>query len=72
MTLGNNIRFAYSAVSTGSGRKSVGNFLDAANFGLASEITPEAQDVPEPASALAILAMGAISFGGSLIKKQAS
>lgn len=72
-TLGNNIRFAYSAVSTGSGSQSVGNFLDAANFGLASDVTPDdnRQDVPEPMSALAILAIGAVSVGGALKKKQA-
>jgi hypothetical protein len=72
MTLGNTMRFAYTAVSTGSGNKSVGNFLDVANFGLASEITPDSdpQDVPEPVSALAILAIGAISVGGTLRKKQ--
>ncbi len=73
ITLGNNMRFAYTAVSTGSGNKSVGNFLDVANFGLASEITPDAdpQDVPEPVSALAIFAIGALSVGGTLNKKQA-
>lgn len=73
MTLGNNMRFAYSAVSTGSGSQSVGNFLDAANFGLASEVTPDdkRQDVPEPVSALAILAIGAVSVGGALKKNQA-
>ncbi|NEQ51804.1 MAG: PEP-CTERM sorting domain-containing protein [Leptolyngbya sp. SIO3F4] len=72
MTLGNKIRFAYSAVSTGSGSKSVGNFLDAANFGLASEVTPDdKRDVPEPVSALAVLAIGAISVGGAFKKKQA-
>ncbi|MEM7796887.1 MAG: PEP-CTERM sorting domain-containing protein [Cyanobacteria bacterium P01_C01_bin.118] len=72
MTLGNTMRFAYTAVSTGSGSKSVGNFLDAANFGLASEITPDAADVPEPASILALLAVGGISVSGALTKKQAA
>ncbi|MBT9312947.1 PEP-CTERM sorting domain-containing protein [Leptothoe kymatousa] len=73
-TLGNNMRFAYSAVSTGSGNNSVGNFLDAAQFGLASEVTPgaESQDVPEPASILALLAVGGVAAGGALRKKQAA
>lgn len=63
-TLGNNIRFAYSAVSTGSGRKSVGNFLDAAQFGLKSEVFEDTQDVPEPG-----LLMGLLMFGGMGLKK---
>ncbi|MEA5464790.1 hypothetical protein [Leptothoe sp. PORK10 BA2] len=60
------MRFAYSAVSTGFGSPSIGNFLDAANFGLASEINPDdtVQDVPEPASALAILAIVPSLWGG--------
>jgi hypothetical protein len=32
--LGHTVRFAYAAVSTGSGSQSVGNFLDAADFGV--------------------------------------
>lgn len=73
MTLGNNMRFAYSAVSTGSGNSSIGNFIDAAKFDLASNIDLEddAQDVPEPVSALAVLAIGAVSIGG-IKRKQAS
>ncbi|MEM9218108.1 MAG: PEP-CTERM sorting domain-containing protein [Cyanobacteria bacterium P01_F01_bin.150] len=71
MTMGNNIRFAYTAVSTGSGSKSVGNFLDEAKFGLASDVTPDAvQDVPEPASILGLLAIGGLF--GAFRKKQAA
>lgn len=72
ITLGNSMRFAYTAVSTGSGNKSVGNFLDAANFGLASEVTPGAQDVPEPGSILALLAIGGMSVSGVLTKKRSA
>ncbi|MEM9093067.1 MAG: PEP-CTERM sorting domain-containing protein [Cyanobacteria bacterium P01_F01_bin.53] len=74
MTLGNDIRFAYSAVSTGSGNNSIGNFIDEAKFGLAANVTPDAvaKDVPEPASILALLAFGGLSVGGALRKKQAA
>lgn len=70
-TLGNSMRFAYSAVSTGSNNSSIGNFIDAANFGvsIAPPPTDPAKDVPEPTSALAILAVGAISIGSRLKKK---
>lgn len=70
LTLGNNLRFAYSAVSTGSGRASVGNFLDAAKFGLASEVLEDAQAVPEPASLFALL--GVAAFGAGKLRKRQS
>ncbi|GBF85630.1 PEP-CTERM sorting domain-containing protein [Aphanothece sacrum] len=63
ITLGNNIRFAYSAVSTGSGNRSVGNFLDAADFGVGVGI------VPEPLTMLG--AATAIGFGASFKRKLA-
>lgn len=66
-TLGNNLRFAYSSVSTGSGSKSVGNFLDAAKFGLKSDVIGgETQDVPEPG-----LLLGLLLFGGAGLRKVA-
>jgi hypothetical protein len=54
--LGNTVRFSYTAVSTGSGDASVGNFLDAANFGV-GVATP----VPEPAT-LGLLGGGLLGF----------
>lgn len=66
-TLGNNLRFAYSSVSTGSGSKSVGNFLDAARFGLKSDVLGgETKDVPEPG-----LLLGLLLFGGASLRKVA-
>lgn len=64
ITLGNNIRFAYSAVSTGSGNSSVGNFLDAADFGVNAGV------VPEPLTILG--AATAIAFGASFKRKLAN
>ena len=32
--LGNNIRFAYQALTTASGNSTIGNFIDAADFGI--------------------------------------
>ena len=43
MALGNNVRFAYEAISTGSGNLTQGNFIDAANFGVGIAI-------PEPSA----------------------
>ncbi len=63
ITLGNNVRLAYSAVSTGSGKPGEGNFLDAADFGVNVGV------VPEP---LTILGAGtAIAFGGAFKRKLA-
>jgi len=53
--LGNTIRFSYGAVSTGSGDPSIGNFLDAAAFGVGVGTVP----VPGP---LPILGVG-VGFG---------
>lgn len=61
ITLGNNLRFAYSAVSTGSGSPTVGNFIDGASFGVGVGPEPDPPtDVPEPASILGLLAIGAL------------
>jgi hypothetical protein len=65
ITLGNTLRFAYSAVSTGSGDASVGNFLDGVSFG----VGVGAKTVPEPASILGLLAFGALG-ATSLKRKQ--
>ncbi|MEA5552380.1 PEP-CTERM sorting domain-containing protein [Anabaena cylindrica UHCC 0172] len=65
-TLGNKIRFAYSAVSTGSGSPSAGNFLDAVSFGVG--VGASATSVPEPATMLGLLAFGA--FGATSLKRK--
>jgi hypothetical protein len=60
ITLGNNLRFAYSAISTGSGNASIGNFLDGVSFGVGVGAVNSPQSVPEPASMLGLLAFGAL------------
>jgi hypothetical protein len=52
-TLGNTMRFAYEAVSTAGGNITVGNFLDAADFGVGVGEVPA--EVPAPASMLLLL-----------------
>lgn len=66
-TVGNNVRFAYSAVSTGSGNPSIGNFLDAADFGVG--VGPSVKNVPEPASTLGLLAIGALGATSAFKRK---
>lgn len=51
IALGNTVRFSYVAVSTATGNPSVGNFIDAADFGVGV-----AQAVPEPMTLSMILA----------------
>ncbi|MBP0020716.1 MAG: PEP-CTERM sorting domain-containing protein [Cyanobacteria bacterium SBLK] len=65
VTLGNTLRFAYGAVSTGSGNATVGNFLDAVSFGVG---VGESQPVPEPASLLGLLVFG--TLGASSLKRK--
>jgi hypothetical protein len=55
--LGNTIRFAYQAVSTASGNSTVGNFIDAADFGVGV-----GRAAPEPATAL-LVGLGLALFG---------
>lgn len=62
ISLGNDVRFAYSAVSTATGNPSVGNFLDDANFGVGIGATPP-PSVPEPATIIGILAFSRLSLG---------
>lgn len=65
VTLGNTLRFAYGAISTGSGNATVGNFLDAVSFGVG---VGESQPVPEPASLFGLLVVGAL--GASALKRK--
>lgn len=51
LTRGNDIHFAYSAISTGSGNSAVGNFLDAVSFGIGVGAT----NVPVPGAGLLLL-----------------
>jgi len=55
-TLGNDMRFSYSAVSTGSGNNSVGNFLDAADF----FVVDNKARIPEPSTILGLLVFGGV------------
>lgn len=58
--IGNTIRFAYQALTTASGSISVGNFIDAADFGVGVAV----QDVPEP-TILALTGLGFALLGWS-------
>jgi hypothetical protein len=62
VALGHTVRFSYQAISTGSGNDSVGNFLDAADFGVG------VGRVPEPAT-LALLGLGLAGIGFSRRKQ---
>ncbi len=53
IALGNDVRFAYEAVSTGSGDLTQGNFIDAARFGTSLA-------VPEPS---AVACLGLVALG---------
>lgn len=59
LALGNTTRFAYSAVGGGS----VGNFLDAANFGVGINSSGPSSSVPEPTS-LALMGVGLFGLAG--------
>jgi hypothetical protein len=59
VALGNGIRFAYQSVSAAGGNSAVGNFLDAADFG----VDVNGGTVPEPSSfALGVLGMAGLGF----------
>lgn len=60
ITLGNNLRFAYDSVSTGSGSPTKGNFIDDVSFGVGVGAVNSPAEVPEPATILGLLAVGAL------------
>lgn len=60
-SLGNDVRFAYSAVSTGSGNVSIGNFIDKVAFGV------DIAAVPLPAGGFLLL--GALGGLGALRRR---
>lgn len=64
--LGHTIRFSYQALTTAGGDSTVGNFIDAADFGTGVGIP--AQNVPEPAP-LALMSLALAALGLSLRKK---
>ncbi|MBC1196223.1 PEP-CTERM sorting domain-containing protein [Microcystis aeruginosa BLCCF158] len=64
IALGNNIRFGYSAISTGSGDPGIGNFLDAADFGVGV-----GAKVPEPSSVLGLGLVTLVGLGTSFKRK---
>ncbi len=55
VALGNDVRFAYEAVSTGSGDLTQGNFIDAASFGVGVAI-------PEPSAAAFLLGLAGLGM----------
>ena len=64
VAVGNTVRFEFGAVSTSSGNNTVGNFLDAVDFGVGV-----GQRVPEPASLL--LAGAALAAAGVATRRRA-
>ena len=68
LALGNDVRVSYSAVSTGSGRASVGNFLDNAQIGVSNLPTP-AEPVPfELETSLGLMVLSGL-FASRKLKK---
>jgi hypothetical protein len=61
-SLGNTVRFSYTAVSSAGGA-SVGNFLDAADFGVGVGGVPTSS-VPDTASTLALLGVSLLGLAG--------
>ncbi len=64
-TLGNSLRFQYDSVSAAGGNQSIGNFLDAANFGLGAG---SQSSVPEPGAIL--LGVGTLYMGVMAIRQK--
>jgi len=58
--LGNTVRFSYQALSAAGGNPAIGNFLDAADFGVGVGGVP----APDAGSTLALLSLAAAALSG--------
>ncbi len=65
VSLGNTMRFQYDSVSAAGGNQAIGNFLDAANFGLGAG---SQSSVPEPG--VVALGAGTLYLGGMAIRQK--
>jgi hypothetical protein len=64
ISLGNTTRFAYESVSAAGGNNAVGNFLDAANFGVGVGVA-----APEPGS-LALVGLAGLPLAGTILRRR--
>lgn len=65
---GSRTRWEFESISAAGGNPAVGNFIDEVFF--SEDPIPGVQSVPEPASVLGLLAVGALGAGTKLKKKQ--